>query len=69
MKVALGLLLCVALATGAVVDEFAAFKAKFNKVYSDEREVSVILASSLQKYVPYRIAQTHNGCFIHIDLR
>jgi len=38
MKFALGLLLCVALATGAVVDEFAAFKAKFNKVYSDERE-------------------------------
>jgi len=38
MKFALGLLFCVALATGAVVDEFAAFKAKFNKVYRDERE-------------------------------
>ena len=39
MKFALGLLFCVALATGAGVDEFAAFKAKFNKVYRDEREV------------------------------
>ena len=39
MQFALGLLLCVALATGAVVDEFSAFKTKFNKVYRDEREV------------------------------
>ena len=31
---------CVALASASVIDEFKSFKAKHNKVYADEAEVS-----------------------------
>ena len=58
MRFALGLLFCVALATGAVVDEFAAFKTKFNKVYRDEREVIfklIILLVSIKCSYPFRV--------------
>ena len=34
-----GLVFCVALATGSVIDEFQSFKTRFNKVYNDEAEV------------------------------
>ena len=40
MKLMVGLVFCVALATGSVIDEFHSFKTRFNKVYKDESEVS-----------------------------
>ena len=39
MKLIVGLVFCVALATGSVIDEFLSFKTRFNKVYKDEAEV------------------------------
>ena len=39
MKLMVGLVFCVALATGSVIDEFHSFKTRFNKVYKDESEV------------------------------
>ena len=39
MKLMVGLVFCVALATGSVIDEFHSFKTRFNKVYKDEAEV------------------------------
>ena len=39
MKLIVGLVFCVALATGSVIDEFQSFKTRFNKVYKDEAEV------------------------------
>ena len=39
MKLMVGLVFCVALATGSVIDEFQSFKTRFNKVYNDEAEV------------------------------
>ena len=39
MKLFVGVLLYVALATGSVIDEFKSFKTRFNKVYSNEAEV------------------------------
>jgi len=38
MKLIVGLVFCVALATGSVIDEFLSFKTRFNKVYKDEAE-------------------------------
>ena len=42
MKIVLGLLCCVAVATGTVLDEFKAFKDKYSKVYLNEVEVIII---------------------------
>ena len=39
MKFMVALSFCVALASASVIDEFKSFKAKHNKVYSDEAEV------------------------------
>ena len=39
MKLAIGILFCVAVATGTVLDEFKAFKSKYSKIYRNEAEV------------------------------
>lgn len=38
MKLAIGILFCVAVATGTVLDEFKAFKSKYSKIYRNEAE-------------------------------
>jgi len=38
MKLLFGILFCVAVATGTVLDEFKAFKSKYNKIYRNEAE-------------------------------
>ena len=39
MKLVFGILFCVSVATGTALDEFKAFKSKYNKIYRNEAEV------------------------------
>jgi len=53
MKLILGVLVCVAVATGSVLDEFNVFKEKYNKLYANEKENAIrlnIFADNL-KYI------------------
>ena len=53
MKLVFGILFCVAVAAGTVLDEFRAFKSKYNKSYRNEAEVILNKYHSLKRIIFY----------------